>query len=327
MSYEREKHVAFEAALSAAKLCEQVRQEIGPKSIEKKDGTPVTVADFGAQAVICRTIAEAFPGDQVVGEEDGATLREPAMGGTLENVTEYVQRIIPDATQGTVITWINRGKGDVGPRYWAIDPIDGTKGFLRGDQYAVAVALVEEGRVKLGVLACPSLPINPEDDGGEKGVLFAAVRGQGANMFSITGSQPCAIGVASPDHMADLPFVESVESAHCDHPKQLAVAQAVGIQAPSLKVDGQAKYGIVARGEALLYLRFPSSLSPTYLEKIWDHAAGAIIVEEAGGCVTDMQGRPLNFSQGPDMIDNQGIIAGNLSIHEKVLEVLKLRVY
>jgi 3'(2'), 5'-bisphosphate nucleotidase len=94
-----------------------------------------------------------------------------------------------------------------------------------------------------------------------------------------------------------------------------------------MRVDGQPKYGIVARGEALLYLRFPSAEAATYLEKIWDHAAGAIIVEEAGGRVTDMQGRPLDFSRGPDMAGNQGIIAGNLSIHEKVLEVLRLKRY
>lgn len=327
MPYEREKQVAFEAALSAAKLCEQVRQEMGLEAIEKKDGTPVTVADFGSQAVICRTIGDAFPGDQVVGEEEGTPLREPNMGVTLKKITEYVQRTVSDATQEGVITWINRGNGEVGPRFWTVDPIDGTKGFLRGDHYAVAVALIEGGEVKLGILACPSLPISPGDDAGERGVLFTAVRGQGARMFPMNGAPDSSIRVASVEQNPNLPFVESVESAHCDHSQQHAVAKAVGIQVPSLRVDGQAKYGIVARGEAVLYLRFPASQSPPYLEKIWDHAAGAIIVEEGGGRVTDMEGRPLDFSQGSDMIGNHGIIAGNLSIHENVLEVLKLRNY
>jgi len=113
MPYALEKQVAVEATLSAAKLCEQVRQEMGPEAMEKKDGTPVTVADFGAQALICRTIADAFPGDQVVGEEEGTLLREPKVGFTLEKVTAYVQRKFFDATQEDVITWINRGNGDV----------------------------------------------------------------------------------------------------------------------------------------------------------------------------------------------------------------------
>lgn len=327
MSYEREKQVAFGAALSAAKLCEQVRQEMGPDAIEKKDGTPVTVADFGAQAVICQALAEVFPADAIVAEEDAASLGRPDMADRLERVTTYVQRQVPGATPESVIEWVNLGNGDVGRRYWALDPIDGTKGFLRGDQYAVAVALVEEGEVKVGIMACPSLPINPGVYDGERGILFAAVRDQGSTMLPINGGSPSVIHVARLENNPDLPFAESVESAHCDHTKQHAVAKAAGIQVPSMRVDGQAKYGIVARGEAALYLRFPSSQTPLYLEKIWDHAAGAIIVEEAGGRVTDMQGRPLDFSQGPELTENQGIIAGNVSIHEKILEVLKSRRY
>ena len=325
MSYEREKQVALEGALSAAKLCEDLRQEMGAEAIEKKDGTPVTVADFGAQALICRTITNAFPADQIVAEEDGTLLGGPSMAGILEKVTLYVQRAFLDATQGDVITWITRGNGAVGPRYWAIDPIDGTKGFLRGDHYAVAVALIEEGEVKLGILACPSLPIIPGDDAGERGVLFTALRGQGASMLAMNGGSDSSIRVATLDQNPDLPLVESVESTHCDHAMQHAVAKLAGIRVPPMRVDGQPKYGIVARGEALLYLRFPSAEGASYLEKIWDHAAGSIIVEEAGGRVTDMQGGALDFSRGPEMVGNRGIIAGNLSIHEKVLEVLRLR--
>lgn len=324
MSYEREMEIAFEAALRASKLCEQVRQKLDPEPIQKEDRTPVTVADFGSQAVICRTIADAFPGDQVVGEEDGSTLGEANMASTLEKVTAYVRCALSDATHERVITWINRGKGKVGPRYWAIDPIDGTKGYLRGDHYAVAVALIEKGEVKLGILACPSLLISTADFGGERGVLFAAARGRGASMSPMSGASHTTIHVASLEQNPHLPFVESVESVHCDHAQQHAVAEAVGIQRSSLRVDGQAKYGMVARGEAVLYLRFPSSQSPTYLEKVWDHAAGAIILEEAGGRVTDMKGHSLDFSRGPDMMGNQGIIAGGLSIHKKVLEVLNI---
>jgi 3'(2'), 5'-bisphosphate nucleotidase len=327
MPYEHEKQVAIEAALSAAKLCEQVRQEMGPMAVKKEDGTPVTVADFGSQALICRALSEAFPDDQVVGEEEGSALREQKMGTILENVTAYVQRAVFDATQEDVITWINRGNGKVGPRFWTIDPIDGTKGFLRGDHYAVAVALIEQSDVKLGILACPSLPDIAGGDARHRGVLFTAVRGQGARMFPMNGAPDSSIHVAKPSQNPKLPFVESFESSHCDHAQQQAVAKAVGIQAPSLRVDGQVKYGMVARGEAIIYLRFPSADSATYLEKIWDHAAGAIVVEEAGGRVTDMQGHSLDFSEGPDMVGNQGIIAGNSLIHEKVLEVLRLRSY
>lgn len=323
MSYEREKEVSIEAATAAAKLCEQVRRERASAAVEKNDGTPVTVADFASQAVICRAIALAFPTDPVVGEEEGTILQEPDMADRLEQVTAYVRRIVPDATPKSVISWINRAMGEVGPRYWTLDPIDGTKGFLRGDQYTVAVALVEEGKVRVGIMACPSLLLKPEDPAGERGVLFVAVRGQGATISSLYGGRLSPIRVAEQEHFDHLPFVESVESAHSHHSRQDEVAKAVGVKVHPLRMDGQAKYGAVARGEAVLYLRLPLSRSKEYMEKIWDHAAGSIIVEEAGGRVTDMHGRPLEFFQGPQLLNNQGIIASNGVIHERVLEALR----
>lgn len=65
---------------------------------------------------------------------------------------------------------------------WALDPIDGTKGFLRGDQYAVCLALIVDGTVKVGALGCPNLPVDPSQPEGEKGILLSAVCGQGATI-------------------------------------------------------------------------------------------------------------------------------------------------
>ncbi|MGQ4647550.1 3'(2'),5'-bisphosphate nucleotidase [Lyngbya aestuarii] len=323
MSYEKERQVAIEAALTAAKLCEKVRQERVPEAIEKSDKSPVTVADFGSQAVICRALAAAFPDDPVVGEEDAAALREPSMAAQLQQVTNYVQALTGEANPEAVLSWINRGNSEIAPRYWTLDPIDGTKGFLRQDQYAVALALVEKGEVKLGVLACPALPLALDQPNGERGVLFVAVRGQGAIMLPLAGGTPRPIRVAAADDLANLRFVESVESGHGDHSRQDAVAKAVGITADSLRMDSQAKYGAVASGQAALYLRLPSPKSPDYREKIWDHAAGTIVVEEAGGRVTDMYGKPLNFSLGAKLADNQGVIVSNGSIHDQVIAALQ----
>ncbi|NJO20524.1 MAG: 3'(2'),5'-bisphosphate nucleotidase, partial [Spirulinaceae cyanobacterium RM2_2_10] len=76
-------------------------------------------------------------------------------------------------------------------------------------------------------------------------------------------------------------------------------------------------------GQAALYLRLPSPKTPDYREKIWDHAAGALVVEEAGGRVTDMHGQPLDFSLGAKLVNNQGIVASNGVIHEQVLAALR----
>lgn len=77
---------------------------------------------------------------------------------------------------------IDRGNyaGGAKGRHWALDPIDGTKGFLRGGQYAVCLALIVDGIVQVGVIGCPNLPLNHQQPEGERGALFIAVRGQGA---------------------------------------------------------------------------------------------------------------------------------------------------
>lgn len=61
-----------------------------------------------------------------------------------------------------------------------MDPIDGTMGFLRGGQYAVCLGLLQDGEVVLGVMGCPNLPVDYHNPEGEKGVIFVAVKGQGA---------------------------------------------------------------------------------------------------------------------------------------------------
>lgn len=316
MSYEREKQVAIDAAIAAAKLCQAVRREI-PVAMEKIDKSPVTVADYGSQALICKALKAAFPEDAIVGEEDATDLRSNAE--QLQKVTNHVQSLVPDATPEQVADWIDCGNGEVGGRFWTLDPIDGTKGFLRQDQYAVAIALIEDNEVKVGVMACPALKL----ESGEEGALFVAVRGEGATMQAISGGTWRSLRVVAADDVANMRFVESVEASHGDQSRQNAVAKAVGFTAESLRMDSQAKYGIVASGQAALYMRLPSPKTPDYRENIWDHAAGAIVVEEAGGRVTDMHGNSLPFGMGKKMVNNQGIVVSNGTIHDTVLKALQ----
>ncbi|MCT7961501.1 3'(2'),5'-bisphosphate nucleotidase [Laspinema sp. D1] len=316
MSYEREKQVAIDAAIAAAKLCQEVRREI-PVAMEKIDKSPVTVADYGSQALICKALNAAFPEDAIVGEEDATDLRSNAE--QLQKVTNHVQALVPDATPEQVADWIDCGNGEVGGRFWTLDPIDGTKGFLRQDQYAVAIALIEDNEVKVGVMACPALKL----ESGEEGALFVAVRGEGATMQAISGGNLRSLRVVAADDVENMRFVESVEASHGDQSRQNSVAKAVGFTAESVRMDSQAKYGIVASGQAALYMRLPSPKTPDYRENIWDHAAGAIVVEEAGGRVTDMHGNSLPFGMGKKMVNNQGIVVSNGTIHDTVLKALQ----
>ena len=346
MSYQKEVHIAQLAVQKASILTQRVFH--GSKGTESKDDkSPVTIGDYGAQALIIRAIQHNFPNDEIVGEEDSSSLRqnptltaqiwelvkaaqlddaaaEQELGGPLESPEQMLQAIDAGSSAGG-----SRG------RFWALDPIDGTKGFLRGGQYAVCLALIEDGDVKVGVLACPNLPVDDSaplsadvgekgSDGEGRGVIFAAVSRTGATSRplgrgALQASQP--IGMRDVPDIAQATFCESVEAGHSSHGDQAAIAKKLGITKESVRMDSQAKYGSIARGAGDLYLRLP--VRADYEEKIWDHAAGDLIVREAGGKVTDAEGKPLDFGRGRTLKDNKGVVAAPESVHQQVLDVVK----
>jgi 3'(2'), 5'-bisphosphate nucleotidase len=331
LTYDQEQAVAISAVREAARLCRRVRELAHPDVVNKKDQSPVTVADFGSQAVVCRALAEEFPDNPVIAEEDSTDLRKLSSAAILEEVLQQVRALDQDRGQelsaADVCRLIDRGATSrYSSRFWTIDPIDGTKGFLRNEQYAVALALVVEGQVVVGALACPNLSLAPASGGATQGVVFTAVRGQGASALMLDPEDPldhCSrpVRVSELDDPGAARFCEPVEPGHGAREDAAAIAALVGIVVPPVRIDSQAKYGVVARGEAEIYLRMPTRAD--YREKIWDHAAGVLIVEEAGGLVTDVAGRPLEFHHGRELVDNRGVIATNGRLHSRILEALR----
>ena len=316
---------AIQAAINASALCERIRTDLaGGESILKSDRSPVTIADYGSQAIICKLIRERFPNDTIVAEEDSKELRRPDRSKILEQVTTYVNAFVPTSSSKEVCSWIDFSSDAITDRFWALDPIDGTKGFLRGDQYAIALALIENGVVTLGILACPNLYVDIDHPFGEKGCLFVALKGKGSIQMDSHGRNQRAISVSKVKNPSDATITESVEADHADHLTHRRLAERLNISRPSVRMDSQVKYGILARGEVTLYLRVPSPAEPGYKENIWDHAAGSIIAEEAGGKVTDVLGRPLDFSSGIKMIKNDGILVSNGILHDVVLKALEM---
>ena len=314
-----EKQIAISAVLEAIPLCQQVQTDMEKgDEVEKADRSPVTMADFGAQALICQAIGEAFPKDFIVAEEDSQELRKNPQ--LMQHVTGYVNRF----TEGSLSTQavcdlIDRGGGEAEKRFWALDPIDGTKGFLRGGPYAIALALIVDGEVKLGVLGCPNLPQKWDDPGAHHGCLFVAERGTGAWMLSLDGEFSEQIHVSQTTRR----LVDTVESTHSDVDAHRQIAQQVGFITRPIKMYGQAKHGVLARGEASVYIRLPNLATPDYREYIWDNAAGMIVVEEAGGRVTDVDGQALDFSQGEELTRNRGILATNGELHPQLLKCIR----
>jgi 3'(2'), 5'-bisphosphate nucleotidase len=318
-SYAREKLTAYAAVKAACALTQAVQAEIDASVLEKKDKSPVTVADFGSQAMICRRIREEFPDDPIIAEEDSKALREPEQESILTQVVRHVAaREERDVTADEACSWIDFGGAkSYSERFWTLDPIDGTKGFLRGEQYAVSLALIEKGEIVVSAMGCPNLSVTAGSD--RRGVVFLAVRGKGAQAVPLAeGGDPEEVRVHIGRSMPDVRFCESVESGHTSHDHSARIAEALGIVAEPVRLDSQAKYAVVGRGEADIYLRLPTR--PNYVERIWDHAGGHLVVTEAGGTVTDVYGKPLDFTHGAGLTENKGVVVTNGAIHRRVLE-------
>ena len=346
MAFEKELLVAQLAVQRATILTKRVFAETAKGAVDKSDKSPVTIGDFGAQALIIAALRANFPDDEIVAEEESSLLREnETLRGKIWDFVKGVKLDDAEAegkiggavkSEEDMLKFIDMGasKGGNKGRIWCIDPIDGTKGFLRGGQYAVCLGLMVDGDVKVGVLGCPNLPVddaaplstdigfNQTDEG--HGVLFSAVQGEGATSRplksgSLAEGKP--ISMRPLTDMAKASFCESVEAAHSAHGDQAVISQRLGITAPSVRMDSQAKYASIARGAGDVYLRLP--VKATYQEKIWDHAAGYLIVKEAGGEVTDAAGKPLDFSLGRTLAGNKGVVAAPKAVHGRVIEVVK----
>jgi 3'(2'), 5'-bisphosphate nucleotidase len=319
-TWQRELETGLAAVREASAICRRVQHEIAGSSLEKDDKSPVTIADFASQALVCRILREAFPGDPIIGEETAADLMSDERRPFLDKVVGLLRYSQTDVTAKHVCDWIDAGRGEAGSRFWTLDPIDGTKGFLRGEQYAVSLALIVDGRIQVSILGCPNLPAADGWD-RETGCLFSAIRGRGAELRRLDASNETqAVRVSGTKNAARARFCESVESGHSAHGRSSQIAELLGITAPPVRLDSQAKYGVVARGEADAYLRLPTKAG--YREKIWDHAGGVLVVEEAGGRVTDVDGQPLEFTHGRELSANRGVIVSNGLLHEAILEAV-----
>ncbi|UCG83298.1 MAG: 3'(2'),5'-bisphosphate nucleotidase [Dehalococcoidia bacterium] len=321
MAYERELDVAIQAVRKACRLCSGVQYSLlHDDTTSKDDRSPVTVADLGSQAVITSELLRSFPEDSIVSEEDANVLRDN------EYIARRVLGLVNEQIGGMAASQLLEAL-DYGARttyrtirFWTVDPIDGTKGFLRGEQYAIALALVEGGKVMLGVLGCPNLPWTDGGSEENRGGVYFAVKGQGAFVQTMDQSVERSISVDSLALSAEARFCESVEEGHVSHENHARISSILGITTPPYRIDSQCKYAVVARGDASIYLRLSSKKD--YRDAIWDHAAGSIIVMEAGGQVTDSRGEPLDFAAGRRLANNSGIVATNGKLHQQVIAAI-----
>ena len=323
--FEKELETGKRAVMMAGRLIRLVQQELtSGDQFSKSDRSPVTIADFLSQALICRILKQEYPEIPIVAEEDSSELRQESQQNVLQRIFDFMARdraVNQILTKDNLYESIDLGSDSPSDLFWTLDPIDGTKGFLRGEQFAVALALIRNGIVELGILGCPNLELINQNT--RRGYLLFSRLGQGAEIQDISSDRRENINVSEQHHPEKMRFVQSYVSEHSDTRLQESIARKLRIKNSSIHLDSQVKYGLVASGNAEIYLRIPNPKTPDYKEKIWDHAAGCLIVEEAGGRVTDIHGHKLDFSLGETLKGNSGILATIPGIQDRILEIIK----
>jgi 3'(2'), 5'-bisphosphate nucleotidase len=317
----REAMLAMQAVSDALRVTRMVEHEAASGALTKDDDSPVTVADFSVQALVARRLGRDFPNDNLVAEEDASALRAIGSVGLLARVVDLVRQVDGSSAPDGILEWIDRGGGSPGRRFWTLDPIDGTKGLLRGGQYVIALALIVDGVVQLGVLGCPHLFPGQGPALHRDGGIAVAVRGLGAWWSPLADDALQRLSVSRVDDPGRARVLHSFEASHGDVGWLNRAISTLGTSALSIPMDSQAKHVVIASGGADVLLRFPSDKGGH--DAIWDQAAGSLLIEEAGGRVTDLFGRMLDFSAGRRLLHNEGLATSNGLLHDAVLAAIQ----
>ncbi|QDS72899.1 hypothetical protein FKW77_007742 [Venturia effusa] len=317
--------------------------------MDKDDDTPVTIGDLAAQALIIGALHHAFPEDTFLGEETAKMLRADDV--LAEKVWELVRTThldidakdqVEDEILATpkskeeMMDLIDMGMGEgfktrKKGRVWVMDPIDGTLTFMRGQQYAVCLCLLEDGKQKVAVLGCPNLsldhlPITEDTVSQEGGYLVSANQGCGVTLRQISsGGLQTAKRAISRDvfkPLAELGNIEALESNSMHHVKNKMVADKLGMAWPGVDIwSQQMKYVAMAVGGHDVMVRIP--VSDGHRTALWDHAGGHLLAEEMGIKVTDIEGKDIDFGQGRRFYGNLGNVAAPVAFHAQVLKAVQ----
>lgn len=248
--------VMIDAALEAGAEIERIYGE-GCAVEEKSDGSPVTAADRRAEAIILRRLHEAFPETHILAEEEAAEGRIP----------------------------------ELGRRFFCVDPLDGTKGFVqRTGEFTVNIALVEDGAPVAGVVYAP-----------DSRLLYFGARGEGAHRSRGSGPpEPIAPRPQPPEGLTGIGSRNHAAAGTEERNARLGIVDYV----PS---GSSLKFCLIAEGTADVYPRYGPTCE-------WDTAAGQAVLEAAGGRVLALdpageEAGPLLYGKADRRFENPHFIA------------------
>ncbi|MSR69970.1 MAG: hypothetical protein EXS17_06465 [Phycisphaerales bacterium] len=306
--------IALEAILAGLSALRVVLQDPRARDpLIKADGSPVTAGDLAVQMAVCAVLAKRSPELAVVGEEGEGSVNGAGGDELLARAVAAVRASMGSDAPADPLALLMQPPKQPGEKWWTVDPIDGTKGFRSARHYALCLALVESGSATVGVLSCPTLVMgrDPLEIGADSqnGTIYAAVHGQGAWKFPPADGQRRVVDAMNilrrPARTATtLRVCDSIEGGSRAE-RMRGVMTATGLAWNSIALDSQCKYALVAEGAADCFMRVPGSRGA---EKVWDHAPGVVVAQEAGAAVSDLCGNPLVF-MGESLDRNVGTLA------------------
>lgn len=313
----------LQAVRKALILCREV-QHGALRGIDKttpEEIEPVTIADYGAQAILGRAVEQFYPDDAVLAEESGEQFLTLVSAEQRAMILSLLTKVLDMAVrQADVVRWLDYGRGRKSARTWTIDPVDGTKGFIAMRHYATGVGLLIDGQPAGAVIGCPAFGdgISGND---EEGMLFYTENGKACKVPLYGETAPVPVRVSGRSEAAGVVLVQSFEEKHGNKERKAQVYHRAGYADAKLyELDSMEKYALIAAGLADICLHIPRTVS---IFNVWDHAPGVALVQAAGGKVTGLDGRPLDFSQGEDIANCQGIIITNGIVHDRVLAAVQ----
>jgi 3'(2'), 5'-bisphosphate nucleotidase len=300
----------FNSTVILAARATQIVQEFGlqDNTWHKDDNSPVTIADLASQAILLGKIADLFPDERVFAEESTLSLTRHS---NLSRVKEVVEEVLAKTFSIKEIEERINYRGNLKSQNCLyVDPIDGTKGYLKNLFYAVAIARTVDNSLVNSWMAVPCKEeLMPEICG----YLFNATKTEGVRKISIKSNEDFGL-LPKVDRSKDTESLRLVASrAHetVDLPTTVENENQVEL----VSMDSQVKYAALANGVADIYPRKPSRSFGSFF--CWDHLPGMLLVQETGGVVTDLTGKVLDWSNGERLTNNLGIFAASTPAYHK----------
>lgn len=297
--FKKELDLAIKLANKATNITEWFRKK-GFESFLKLDQSPVTLADFASQIYIISQLKENFPDDEIIAEEENIDFINLKAENLIKQCFKELNLMKLKDIKDNV-----RFRGKSSERQWTVDPIDGTLGYQEGLSYAVGIGFMVESIPKICAIAVPNY-LN------KSLAIFSAEEGQGSQVsHNNENFNPIVV-----NQNETIDNIHLCHSLHYDQPWVLDFAKKIGIK-NYIQIDSMAKFCMVAEGNADLYIK-PLDVAHSFT---WDFMPGNLIVKEAGGEVTDLNGESLHFKKEKCLWTAPGIIASNGLLHNKILEL------